>query len=88
MPLPSRVGLVIGAVMFLLGSYVALHPLLRRGPVTASPLLDLAFATFFLVKGWLYLRPLFRRTPPPVPTPPAPPAAVPPADGPPEDAGR
>ena len=75
MPLHSRAGLVIGAVMFLLGSYVALHPLLGRGPVTASPWLDLAFATFFLVKGWLYLRPLFRRSPP------AAPPTAPPADG-------
>lgn len=75
MPLQTRVGVVIGVVMFLIGSYVALHPLLRRGPVTTSPWLDLAFATFFLVRGWLYLRPLFHRAPAPPPPPPdAPPA--------------
>jgi uncharacterized membrane protein HdeD (DUF308 family) len=67
MPLRTKIGLVIGAVMFALGAYVALHPLWNRAPVTASRFLDLAFATFFLVKGWLYLRQAWRRPAPPSP---------------------
>ena len=55
-PLVARLGLVIGAVMFALGSYVALRPLWSREPVTTSRWLDLAFASFFLIKGWLHLR--------------------------------
>lgn len=63
MPLRTRIGLVIGAVMFALGSYVALHPLWDPRPVSTSRWLDLAFATFFLVKGWWYLRQAWRRRP-------------------------
>ena len=73
MPLRLKLGLVIGVVMVALGSYIALHPLWSREPVTQSRFLDLAFATFFLVKGWLYLRQLWRR--------PRPPAASPGQDG-------
>jgi hypothetical protein len=61
MPLRLKIGLVIGAVMAALGTYIALHPLWSRDPVSSSRFLDLAFATFFLVKGYLYLRPAWRR---------------------------
>ena len=65
MPLRIKIGLVIGGVMFALGAYIALHPLWDRAPVTSSRFLDLAFATFFLVKGWLYLRQAWRGPAPP-----------------------
>ena len=64
LPLATRLGLVIGAVMVVLGSYVALHPLWSREPVTSSRLLDAGFALFFLLKGWWYLRRGWRPAPP------------------------
>jgi hypothetical protein len=67
MPLRLKIGLAIGAVMAVLGAYIALHPLWSRDPVSSSRFLDLAFATFFLVKGYLYLRPVWRRPKPPAP---------------------
>ena len=69
MPLRTKIGLVIGAVMFALGAYIALHPLWSRDPVTQSRFLDLAFAAFVLVKGWLYLRQAWRRPRPPTASP-------------------
>ena len=74
MSLSTRLGLVIGVVMFGLGTYIALHPLWSREPVTPSPWLDVAFALFFLIKGWLHLRALWRPARPPQP-PPADPAS-------------
>ncbi len=70
--LRTKICHVIGAVMFALGSYIALHPLWSRELVTQSRLLDLACATFFLVKGWRFLRQGGRR---------------PPSTSPPQDAG-
>ena len=67
MPLRLKIGLAIGTVMFALGAYIALHPLWSREPVSSSRFLDLAFATFFLVKGWLYLRQVWRRPRGPAP---------------------
>ena len=53
--------LVIGVVMVGLGSYIALHPLWSRAPVTGNRWMDVAFAVFFLLRGGLYLRGLRRR---------------------------
>ena len=61
MPLRLKIGLAIGTVMFALGAFVAIRPFWTREPVTQSRFLDLAFATFFLVKGGLYLRQVWRR---------------------------
>ena len=69
MPLRLKLALAIGTVMFGLGAYIALHPLWSREPVSSSRFLDLAFATFFLVKGWLYLRQVWRRPKGPAPGP-------------------
>ena len=71
MPLRLKIGLAIGTVMFALGAYIALHPLWSREPVSSSRFLDVAFAIFFLVKGWLYLRQAWRR--PRTPSPAQPP---------------
>lgn len=52
-----RIPLVIGVVMIVLGAYVALHPLWApQRPLTASRWLDVTFAAFFLIKGWLNVR--------------------------------
>ncbi len=59
MPLPrrNRVVLVIGLVMMALGAFVALRPLWAgRQPLTAARWLDVAFAAFFLLRGWLNVR--------------------------------
>ena len=81
MPLRIKIGLVIGAVMFGLGAFLALRPLWSPEPKTGSRLLDLAFATFFLIRGWLYLREAWRRPRPSSASPTVPPTASPPQDG-------
>ena len=55
-----RIALVVGPVMLALGAYIALHPLWDRTPVTGNRWTDMAFATFFLLRGVLYLRGLRR----------------------------
>ena len=53
----STVRLVLGLVMILLGSYVALHPLWANGrPMTSSIWFDMAFAALFLLRGVMNLR--------------------------------
>ena len=53
----ARVTLAIGVVMIALGSYVALHPLWAGPrPLSASRWLDMAFAAFFLFRGWANVR--------------------------------
>ena len=53
----STVRLVLGLVMILLGSYVALHPLWANGrPLTSSIWFDMAFAALFLLRGVMNLR--------------------------------
>jgi len=53
----SVVGLGIGAVMAILGVFIALRLLLlHREPLTGTGLLDLAFALFFVLRGALQYR--------------------------------
>jgi hypothetical protein len=56
----ARLSLVLGVVMVGLGSYVALRPLWNRVPLTGQRWTDVAFATFFLLRGVMYLRSLRR----------------------------
>ena len=49
--------LAIGLVMMALGSYIALRPLWAgTRPLSSSRWLDLAFAAFFLLRGWMNVR--------------------------------
>jgi hypothetical protein len=66
LPLRTKIGLVIGGVMFAHGIFLSVNLTLTRTPKTGSILGDLVFMTFFLVKGLLYFRQARRR-----PTPPA-----------------
>ena len=51
------IALVIGVVMVALGAWLLVSAfLLRRGPVTSSIWLDLAFALFFILRGGMNLR--------------------------------
>jgi hypothetical protein len=53
---------VLGIVMILLGSYVALHPLWANGrPITTSIWFDMAFAALFLLRGVMNVRGARRR---------------------------
>jgi hypothetical protein len=61
----ARITLAIGVVMIVLGSYIALRPLWAGPrPLSASRWLDMAFAAFFLFRGWANVR-LARRAPRP-----------------------
>jgi hypothetical protein len=54
--------IVLGIVMILLGSYVALHPLWANGrPITTSIWFDMAFAALFLLRGVMNVRGARRR---------------------------
>lgn len=54
--------IVLGIVMILLGSYVALHPLWAHGrPITTSIWFDMAFAALFLLRGVMNVRGARRR---------------------------
>ena len=54
--------LVLGCIMILLGAYVALHPLWSRGrPVTPSLWLDMAFAAYCLLRGYMNVRGVRKR---------------------------
>ena len=56
--------IVLGIVMILLGSYVALHPLWANGrPITTSIWFDMAFAALFLLRGVMNVRGARRRRP-------------------------
>ena len=53
----TNLRIVLGLVMILLGSYVALHPLWANGrPITQSIWFDMAFAALFLLRGVMNLR--------------------------------
>jgi hypothetical protein len=53
----DRVVLGIGLVMMALGSYISLRPLWAGPrPLSASRWLDVAFAAFFLLRGWMNVR--------------------------------
>jgi hypothetical protein len=56
MPAPRTFSLVLGVVMIGLGAFVAGRALYVGAAVTRSPLLDVGFALFFLLRGALYLR--------------------------------
>lgn len=65
MPLPvstrGRVLLVVGLIMMALGAFVALRPLWAGPrPLTAERWLDVAFAAFFLLRGWMNVRAALR----------------------------
>ena len=58
----TRLRIVLGVVMILLGSYVALHPLWANGrPITTSIWFDMAFAALFLLRGVMNVRGARRR---------------------------
>jgi hypothetical protein len=61
LPLRTKIGLVIGGVMFALGAFLSVNLTFTRTPKTGSILGDLVFMTFFLVKGLLYFRQAWRR---------------------------
>lgn len=47
----------LGAVMVLLGAWIALRPLFPGArPITPSRLLDVAFALFFVLRGLMNVR--------------------------------
>ena len=50
------VGLVLGVAMFVIGLYIAFHPLLHRGPLTGLWWLDMAFAVVFMLRGLINIR--------------------------------
>ena len=53
----SKFLLALGAILILIGLYLALRPLVGAGtPVTSSRFLDMAFAVFFLIRGAMNVR--------------------------------
>ena len=46
----------IGWVMIALGAFLAVRPLFTHGAVTGTPLLDVAFALFFVLRGVMNVR--------------------------------
>ena len=53
----TRVTLVLGVVMFLLGAFVALRPLWAgQQTLSESRWLDMAFALFFMLRGLMNVR--------------------------------
>ena len=53
----TRVTLVLGVVMFLLGAFVALRPLWAgQQTLSESRWLDAAFALFFMLRGLMNVR--------------------------------
>jgi hypothetical protein len=57
----ARLSLGLGILMVGLGSYVALRPLWAPPSLTGQRWTDIAFATFFLLRGGMYLRSVRRR---------------------------
>lgn len=54
--------LVIGGLMFALGSFLALRPLFTHfATFTPSRWLDITFALLFLVRGWLNVKTALQR---------------------------
>ncbi len=50
----ARITFTIGSVMIALGLFIALRPLwVGPQPLSASRWLDMAFAAFFLLRGWM-----------------------------------
>jgi hypothetical protein len=65
----SKFLLALGAILILIGLYVALRPLVGAGtPITSSRFLDMAFAVFFLIRGAMNVR-VARRPRAPAPGP-------------------
>ena len=53
----ARIVIAIGVVMVALGAYIALRPLWAGPrPLSASRWLDMAFAAFFMLRGWMNVR--------------------------------
>jgi hypothetical protein len=53
----GRIAMVLGVVMVALGAWLLVNAfVLRRPPVTGKPLLDAAFAFFFLLRGSMNVR--------------------------------
>jgi hypothetical protein len=64
----ARVTLAIGIVMMGLGAFVALRPLWAGAvPLSNSRWLDVAFAFFFLLRGWMNVRSGLKQARPPTP---------------------
>ena len=60
----TKIRLVLGLIMIVLGAFVAVHPLWSHGrPVTTSLWLDMAFAAVFLLRGFMNVRGVRRRPP-------------------------
>ncbi len=56
-PLRAYVSLVLGILMVALGGWLAVNAfVLRRPPLSGKPLLDAAFAFFFLLRGAMNVR--------------------------------
>lgn len=65
MAIPARtyVTLILGAIMFALGVFLAARPLYAPGrPLTSSIWLDLVFALFFVLRGLMNIRAARRTT--------------------------
>lgn len=71
----SRFLLALGAILIVIGGYLAVRPLIGAGaPITSSRWLDMAFAVFFLIRGVMNVRTATRAPYRPAPgTPPSPP---------------
>jgi hypothetical protein len=53
----ARIIIGIGLVMVALGAYIALRPLWAGPrPLSASRWLDMTFAAFFMLRGWMNIR--------------------------------
>lgn len=53
----SRITLLVGVVMVLLGAFIALRPLWAGPqPLSASRWLDVGFAAFFLLRGGMNIQ--------------------------------
>jgi len=53
----GSIALVLGVIMVALGAWLLVSAfVLRRGPITSSVWLDLAFALFFILRGGMNLR--------------------------------
>lgn len=63
----GRIALVLGVVMVALGAWLLVSAfVLRRPSITGKPLLDAAFAFFFLLRGAMNVRMARRRPAMPV----------------------
>lgn len=63
----SRILLALGAILIVIGLYLAIRPLAGSGaPVTSSRFMDMAFAVFFLIRGTMNVRAARRALQPPI----------------------